>query len=101
MNSEVTTLPQSVPQHECERAAYSERVNAGLEVVGEGVCLQKGVVGDRAEWVIFVMQFLLQLQGLLETGLFVWRLSTRVEKRSVGSICGFQTPFLQLEDAQR
>lgn len=71
-----------------------------MEVVGEGMRLEKRVVSDCAEWVIFATQFLLQLQGLLETSLFVWRLSTRVEKCSVSSICGLQTPFLQLEDVQ-
>lgn len=34
-------------------------MNAGVEVVGEGMCLEKGVVRDRAEWVIFATQFLL------------------------------------------
>lgn len=65
-----------------------------MEVIGEGVRLEKGVVRDRAQWVIFATQFLLQLQGLLETSFFGWRLSTRVEKCCVGSICGLQTPFL-------
>lgn len=92
--------PSSIPQQKCQCAAYSECVNAGVEVVGEGVCLEKRVVRDGAEWEIFATQFLLQLQGLLETSLFVWRLSTRVKKCSVSSICGLQTPFLQLENAQ-
>lgn len=82
-------------------SAYFECVNAGVEVVGESMCLEEGVVRDGAEWVIFATQFLLQLQGLLETSLFGQRLSTCVEKCSVGSIAGLQTPFLQLEDAQR
>lgn len=69
-------------------------MNAGVEVVGEGMRLEKGVVRDRAEWVIFATQFLLQLQGLLETGFFGRRLSTGVEKCCVGRICGLQAPFL-------
>lgn len=92
--------PSSKAQQKCQCAAYSEGVDAGVEVVGEGVCLEKRVVRDCAEWVTFAPQFLLQLQGLLETSLFVRRLSTRVEKCSVSSICGLQTPFLQLENAQ-
>lgn len=82
-------------------SAYSECVNASVEVVGESMRLEEGVVRDGAERVIFATQFLLQLQGLLETSLFGQRLSTCIEKCSVGSIGGLQTPFLQLEDAQR
>lgn len=68
--------------------SYLERVNAGVKVVGKGVCLEKGVVCDGAQGVVFATEFLLQLQRLLETGLFGWRLSAGVEQRSVGSICG-------------
>lgn len=71
-----------------------------MEVVGEGVRLEERVVRDCAEGVIFATQFLLQLQGLLQTSLFVRRLGARVEKCGVSSICGLQTAFLQLEDAQ-
>lgn len=65
-----------------------------MEVVGEGMRLEKGVVRDCAEWVVFAPQLLLQLQGLLETRLFVRRLGARVEKCRVSSIRGLQTPFL-------
>lgn len=75
-------------------------MNAAVEVVGEGMSLEKRLVRDCAEWDVFATELLLQLQGLLETGLLVRRLSTGVEKCSVSSICGLQTPFLQLEEAQ-
>ncbi len=65
---------------------YPERVDTGLEVVGDGVRLEKGVVCDGAEGEVFAPEFLLQLQGLLETGLFGWRLSAGIEQRCVGRI---------------
>lgn len=52
--------------------SYLQRVNTGLKVVGDGVCLEKGVVCDGAEGVVLAAEFLLQLQRLLETGLFGW-----------------------------
>lgn len=63
-NQNSTTVhlnPSSIPQQKSQCAAYSEGVNAGVEVVGEGMCLEKSVVRDCAEWVIFATQFLLQL----------------------------------------
>ena len=67
--------------------SYPERVNAGLKVVGDGVRLEKGVVRDGADGVAFAMEFLLQLQGLLEAGVLGRRLGAGVEQRGVGSIC--------------
>lgn len=67
--------------------SYPERVDTGLEVVGESVRLEKGVVCDGAEGIVFAMEFLLQLQRLLETGLFGWRLSAGIEQRGVCRIC--------------
>lgn len=74
-------------QHKWRPASYPERVNTGLEVVGDGVCLEKGVVCDGAEGVVFAAELLLQLQGLLKTSLFGWRLSAGIEQRGVSSIC--------------
>lgn len=57
------------PSHKCRPASYPERVNAGLEVVGDGVRLEKGMVRDGAQGVVFAPEFLLQLQRLLEASL--------------------------------
>lgn len=65
-----------------------ERVNAGLKVVGDGVCLEEGMIRDGAEGVVFTTEFLLQLQCLLETCLFEWRLSAGIKQGGVGGICG-------------
>lgn len=73
-------------------------MNAGLKVVGEGMRLEECVVCDGAEGVVFPAKFLLQLQGLLESSLFVRRLSAGIEQRSVCSIFGLQTSFLHLEE---
>lgn len=56
-------------------------------MVGDGVRLEKSVVRDGADGVAFALEFLLQLQGLLEAGMFGWRLGAGVEQRGVGSIC--------------
>lgn len=48
-------------------------------MVGESVGLEKGAVRDGAEGVIVALEFLLQLQGLLETGSLAWRLSAGIE----------------------
>ena len=85
-HEETQIQPPSKLPHKCQPAPYPERVNAGLEVVGEGVGLEQGAVRDGAEGVIVALEFLLQLQGLLETGLFAWRLSAGVEQRRVRGI---------------
>lgn len=59
-------------KYKCRSVSYLERVNTGVKVVGDGVCLEKGVVRDGAERVVFATEFLLQFQSLLETGLFEW-----------------------------
>lgn len=55
------------------------------------------MVCDGAEGVVFATELLLQLQGLLKTGLFGWRLSAGVEQRSVSGIRSIQTSLLHLE----
>lgn len=62
-------------------------MNAGLEVVGDGVGLEQRVVRDGAQGVVFAAEFLLQLQRLLQAGLFGWRLGAGVEQRGVGGVC--------------
>lgn len=76
---------------------YPERANAGLKVVGDGVCLEEGMVCDGAEGVALVAELFLQLDRLLETGSFGWRLGTGIEQCSVGGICSHQTALLHLE----
>ena len=45
-------------------------MKTGLKVVGDGVRLQKGVIRDGAEGVVFTTEFLFQLQSLLKADLF-------------------------------
>lgn len=78
-------------------SSYSECVNGGLEVVGDGVRLQKGVVGDDAELIVFATELLLQLQRLLEAGFSEWRLGAGVEQGGVGGVRGIQTSLLHLK----
>lgn len=61
-------------------------MNTGLEVVGDGVRLQKSVVRDGAEGTVFAPKLLFQLQRLLKAGLFGRRLGAGVEQRRVGGI---------------
>lgn len=81
--------------------SYPERVNTGLKVVGDGVRLEKSVVRDGAEGVVLTTEFLLQLQCLLETDWFGWRLSAGVEQRGVSGIYRSQTSLLHLEDTHK
>ncbi|TNN75939.1 hypothetical protein EYF80_013909 [Liparis tanakae] len=64
-------------------ASYPQRVNTGLEVVGDGVRLEEGVVRDGAERVVGAAEFLLQRHGLPEAGLFGRRLGAGVEQGGV------------------
>lgn len=77
--------------------SYPECVNAGLEVVGDSVHLQKGVVGDGAQFIVLATELLLQLQRLLEAGLSERRLGAGVEEGGVGGVRGIQTSLLHLE----
>lgn len=73
-------------------------MNTSLKVIGDGVSFEKSVVRDGAEGVVFATEFLLQLQRLLQTGLFKTGLCTCVEERSVGRICTSETSLLHLEE---
>lgn len=77
--------------------SYPECVNAGLEVVGDGVRLQKSVVGDGAKLVALATELLLQLQGLLEAGYSERRLGAGVEQGGVGGVGGIQTSLFHLQ----
>lgn len=74
--------------HAHKHMSYPQSVNTGLKVIGHGVCLEKSVVCDGAEGVVFATQLLLQLQCLLKAGLFRGRLSTGIEQCGVGGVCG-------------
>ena len=77
---------------------YPDCVKTGLEVVGNGVRLEEGVVRDGADGVVFATKFLFQVQRMLEPGLLPWRLSTGVEQGGVCGVCGNQGPLFHLKD---
>lgn len=72
-------------------------MNAGLEVVGDSVHLQKGVEGDGAKFIALATEFLFQLQCLLEAGFSERRLSAGVEQGGVSGVRGLQTSLLHLQ----